>query len=154
MILGQRLKEKREARGLTLEALGRLIAKDAQYIWKLESGMRSGVTSTTLKDLALALHTSADYLLGLSDAPTVDARTTRPVTRTKAARRPAARTNGHTQVPVPAVAQPQPTRMCPRCHMPMQPLGDGTRRTCPLYCLKVIPTSMRWWSLVMGRRKG
>ena len=69
MILGQRLKARREERRLTLEALGRLIAKDAQYIWKLESGRRSGVTSTTLKDLALALQTSADYLLGSPMSP-------------------------------------------------------------------------------------
>jgi transcriptional regulator with XRE-family HTH domain len=131
MILGHRLKEKREARGLTLEALGRLIAKDAQYIWKLESGRRSGVTSTTLKDLALALQTSADYLLGLSQAEALDTRATRPAARTRATRRPVARTNGHTQAPAPTAADPQPARRCPHCGTNMQPLDEGARRTCP-----------------------
>jgi hypothetical protein len=131
MIDSKRLKARREERGLTLGALGALIAKDAQYVWKLEAGTHAGVHSTTLKDLALALHTSADYLLGLSDVDTPPARATRPAATTKAVSRAPSRSNGHTPAPVPVAADPQPTPRCPRCGTNMQPLEGGARVTCP-----------------------
>ena len=126
MILGHRLKEKREARGLTLEALGPLIAKDAQYIWKLESGRRSGVTSHAQRP-GPGAPDQCRLPAGMSDVATLRARATRPAARTRATRRPAARTNGHTSAPAPTAADPPPARMCPHCAMPMQPLGDGAR---------------------------
>jgi hypothetical protein len=75
---------------------------------------------------------STDYLLGRDAAgPPHDLPGAAQSRRRPQPRRPAARTNGHTQAPVPALAEPQPARMCPHCRMPMQPLGDGARRTCP-----------------------
>jgi hypothetical protein len=70
MIQRGRLRQIREERGLSQRKLGRLIGKDGQYLWKLENGMRSGVTSTTLARLAVALGVSSDFLLGLDERPT------------------------------------------------------------------------------------
>ena len=67
MIQRERLRQIRDQRGMSQGALGKLIGKDAKYISKLELGVRSGVTSTTLVRLAVALDVSADYLLGLPD---------------------------------------------------------------------------------------
>jgi transcriptional regulator with XRE-family HTH domain len=70
MIQRYRLRQIREQRGLSQGALGQLLGKDAKYISKLELGVRSGVTSTTLARMAVALGVSADYLLGISDRAT------------------------------------------------------------------------------------
>jgi len=70
MIQRARLREIRAQRGLSQGRLGRSIGQDGQYIWKLESGVRSGVSSTTLMRLAIALDVSSDFLLGLGDVPT------------------------------------------------------------------------------------
>jgi transcriptional regulator with XRE-family HTH domain len=112
-----------------------LIAKDAQYIWKLESGMRAGVTSTTLMRLARALETSSDYLLGLSDRATPARVTATP----RAASRPQTDVpqETHDQVaPTPAPAQISDAdawtpRLCPRCGIAMRQMDDGTGDQCP-----------------------
>ena len=67
MIQGHRLRQIRTQRGLSQGALAKLVATDAQYISKLERGVRVSVSTTTLERLVHALHVSADYLLGLPD---------------------------------------------------------------------------------------
>ena len=90
MIQGQRLRQMREQRGLSKAAFGRLIGKDGQYVWKVETGVHPGVTSTTLTRMALALDISADYLLGISDCATVpDPSGTGPPARRQRATAPA-----------------------------------------------------------------
>jgi transcriptional regulator with XRE-family HTH domain len=67
MIQGHRLRQIREQRALSQGTLGKLVGKDAQYISKLERGVRLSVHTTTLGRLVTALEVSADYLLGFSD---------------------------------------------------------------------------------------
>ena len=91
MIQRNRLRQIREQRGLSQGALGKLIGKDAKYLSKLELGVRSGVTSTTLVRMAVALDVSADYLLGLPDRaapapPTTPGHPLSPVARRSQAR--------------------------------------------------------------------
>jgi DNA-binding XRE family transcriptional regulator/ribosomal protein S27AE len=93
--------------------------------------------ASRIKAIADVLDVSADYLLGRD----VAAGDGRPLVaqlpsgqtrrRTTAARRPVARTNGHTPVAATADADTQPARMCPHCGTNMQPLDDGARLTCP-----------------------
>jgi transcriptional regulator with XRE-family HTH domain len=70
MIQRHRLRQIREQRGLSQGKLGHSIGQDGQYIWKLEAGVRTGVSSGTLARLAVALGVSSDFLLGLYDTPT------------------------------------------------------------------------------------
>jgi transcriptional regulator with XRE-family HTH domain len=135
MIQGDRLRQRREQRGLSQGKLRGLIGKDGQYIWKLESGMRSGVNSTTLIRMAQALETSSDYLLGLSDRATP--------ARVKATPRAASRLQTdvpqetHDQVaPTPAPAQISAAdawtpRLCPRCGIAMRRIDEGPEEQCP-----------------------
>ena len=64
MIQGERIRMLRTQRSLSQGALGKLIAKDGQYVSKLERGVLSSVTTETLERLADALGCSTDYLLG------------------------------------------------------------------------------------------
>ena len=132
MIQGHRLRHIREQRGLSQRKLGRLIGKDGQYLWKLESGMRSCVTSTTLARMAVALGVSSDFLLGLDETPTrtlgtIRARHPAPVPSPGV---PEERTDG---VPAPAedyTDVPGPLPLCPHCGVPMQPMADGRGMAC------------------------
>jgi transcriptional regulator with XRE-family HTH domain len=65
----ERLKELRSARGLSVEILARHAEVTVRHIWRLESGGRPNVWAVTLGRIALALDTSVDYLLGLTDDP-------------------------------------------------------------------------------------
>jgi transcriptional regulator with XRE-family HTH domain len=57
---------RREQLGYTQEELARLIGGSQKQIWRYESG--TGEPSlNTLKQIAYVLHTSADWLLGLTD---------------------------------------------------------------------------------------
>jgi transcriptional regulator with XRE-family HTH domain len=132
MLQRGRLRQIREERGISQGQLGKRIGQDGQYIWKLEAGVRSGVSSTTLARLAVALDVSADYLLGLNNTPTRGTGTTR-------ARRPA-------PVPYPVVPEglmesmpasvevqtdvPRPLPLCPHCAVPMQPRVDHPGVVC------------------------
>ena len=66
MKTGQRIKERREALGLTQEALAELLNKGQKQIWEYESN-RKLPSVGSLIELAQILQTSADYLLGLVD---------------------------------------------------------------------------------------
>jgi transcriptional regulator with XRE-family HTH domain len=71
MMQGDRLRQVRQQRGLTQTALGKLVGQDGQYIYKVERGLRSSITTTTLARLVTVLQVSADYLLGFSDSETL-----------------------------------------------------------------------------------
>ena len=47
----------------------RVDGETARHIWRLEAGTRPRVAAVTLARIALALDTSVDYLLGLTDNP-------------------------------------------------------------------------------------
>jgi transcriptional regulator with XRE-family HTH domain len=64
MIQGERIRQLRTQRALSQGALGKLLAKDGQYVSKLERGVLSSITTDTLERLADALGCSTDYLLG------------------------------------------------------------------------------------------
>lgn len=68
MITGQRIKERRMLLGMTQEELADLVHTTQKQISRYESGMNDP-KGQTIVALACALHTSADYLLGLSDDP-------------------------------------------------------------------------------------
>ncbi|HEY77161.1 MAG TPA: helix-turn-helix transcriptional regulator [Thermoflexia bacterium] len=66
---GRRLRALRKARGLSVGDLSTASGISPRHIWRLESGGRSDLRAATLIRLALALRTSTDYLLGLTDDP-------------------------------------------------------------------------------------
>lgn len=63
---GSRLKALREARGLTQDALGKLIGTDGRQIIRYEKE-DTDPSSEIVYTLAVELETTADYLIGLSD---------------------------------------------------------------------------------------
>lgn len=69
MTLGKRIHDRREQLNLSQADLGELVGKDQNSIWRYESG-RVQPTAEVLADLARALQTTADYLLGVSDEVT------------------------------------------------------------------------------------
>jgi transcriptional regulator with XRE-family HTH domain len=69
MLLGQRIRERRERLTLSQTELGRRIGKDGQYISKLERGILTNLTANTLEQLAEALVCSMDYLMNRTDDP-------------------------------------------------------------------------------------
>ena len=64
---GRRLRELRRSRGLSFRCLAKLAGVNAHHIWRLEVGQRPNVRAVTLARIALALDTSVDYLMGLSE---------------------------------------------------------------------------------------
>ena len=64
MIQQQRVYELRTQLGLSQEGLGKLVGKGGAYISKLERGVLTSVSTTTLERLADVLKCSTDYLLG------------------------------------------------------------------------------------------
>ena len=68
MIQRKRLLELRTQKGLSQEGLGKLVGKPGSYISKLERGVLTGMSTTTLERLADTLQCSTDYLLGREGA--------------------------------------------------------------------------------------
>ena len=68
MLLSQRLKELRAAKGLSQAALADILGRTQQAIGKWEVG-RSEPDGATLLKLAAYFNVTTDYLLGLSDHP-------------------------------------------------------------------------------------
>ena len=71
MLRNDRLKALRAHHALTQHTLGERIGKDAQYVSKLERRILTSVSTTTIEQLADALHCSTDYLLGREATPDV-----------------------------------------------------------------------------------
>lgn len=70
---GSRLRRRREALGLNQTKLGYIAGMNAAEISRLENGARQP-GAVALSKLAWALHTSADYLLGLTVDDTASGR--------------------------------------------------------------------------------
>ena len=83
--LGERLSAVRERRGLTQGEVARRAHLPQQAISRLERGERSHVRSDVLARLAIALETSADFLLGLCETDTPAPQPKRQRTRHAAA---------------------------------------------------------------------
>ena len=69
MTFPQRLKTLRQARGLKQVTLARLAEVSPALICRMEDGSRPRAAGPILERLAVALGTSTDYLLGLTDDP-------------------------------------------------------------------------------------
>jgi transcriptional regulator with XRE-family HTH domain len=67
-ILGERIRQRRNALQLTQHELAKRLNTDQKQISKYENG-RNEPGSGTLAVLAQQLNTSTDYLLGLTDVP-------------------------------------------------------------------------------------
>ncbi len=67
---GERLRALRHTRGISADRLGKLTDLNVRHIYRLECNQRPNVWGITVAKLAQALHSSSDYLLGLSDDPT------------------------------------------------------------------------------------
>jgi len=66
---GARLRELRLRRGLRVKELAQAAGITPRHVWRLEAGKWPRVAAVTLARLALALDTTLDYLMGLSDQP-------------------------------------------------------------------------------------
>ncbi|NOZ04737.1 MAG: helix-turn-helix transcriptional regulator [Chloroflexi bacterium] len=66
---GQRLKALRQERGLRAQVVARRAGVSVRHVWRLEANARPNVAGVTLGRLALALDTTVEYLLGLTDDP-------------------------------------------------------------------------------------
>jgi transcriptional regulator with XRE-family HTH domain len=64
---GNRLRALRHERELSADKLARRTGLTTHHIYRLERGERPNVWGTTVAKLAVALNTSTDYLLNLTD---------------------------------------------------------------------------------------
>lgn len=64
MTVGSRIKEAREAKGLTQEELGRAVKTTKQTIFKYESGIVTNIPLDRLEQIAAVLSVSAAFLMG------------------------------------------------------------------------------------------
>lgn len=72
-MIGERLKQAREAAGHSQTSLAELMNVQPKQLWRWETGKYIPEAESIIQ-LARALNVSADYLLGLSDDPTRAAR--------------------------------------------------------------------------------
>ena len=66
---GQRQRRLRCERGLSARGLAERADLCVRQIWRMESGHRPNVRAITVARISLALNTSIDYLMGLTDDP-------------------------------------------------------------------------------------
>lgn len=69
MKMNQRIRAKRQALGLTLEDVSKIVGVTRQTIQKYESGIVSNIPSDKIELLAQALHTTPAYLMGWEESP-------------------------------------------------------------------------------------
>jgi len=70
-VIGERVKALREERGLSQGQLAAKAGLNRSQICRVEKDERPGVQAVAVGQLAAALHTTSDYLLGLTADPTV-----------------------------------------------------------------------------------
>jgi hypothetical protein len=70
---GQRMQELRRRQGLSAKILAYQADVDVRHVYRLEGGERPNVSAVVLARIAIALGTTLEYLLGLTD----DCQTTR-----------------------------------------------------------------------------
>jgi len=66
---GDRLRALRHTKGVSADRLAMMTGITARHIFRVERGTQSLLWGITVGKLALALGTSADYLLNLTDDP-------------------------------------------------------------------------------------
>lgn len=76
MNIGDRIKYKREQKGLTLEELGKLCKTTKQTVYKYENSIVTNIPLDRLALIAQALDVSQAYLMGWDDDPTATTSTT------------------------------------------------------------------------------
>ena len=90
--IGRRIVERRESRGWTQKQLATLTGIPVSTLNRIERGQQS-LFAERVVTLARALNVSADYLLGLTETPTLRTRTPLPP------RQPRTRTHRQSAVP-------------------------------------------------------
>lgn len=61
--LGERIRQLRESRGLTLDALAQRVSSSKSYIWELENKDVTRPSAEKLQLIAEALHTTVEFFL-------------------------------------------------------------------------------------------
>ncbi|HEX3025918.1 MAG TPA: helix-turn-helix transcriptional regulator [Clostridia bacterium] len=68
MSIGNRIRERRESLGLTLEEIGTRLGVNRSTVKRYESGETKRIPISTIKKLASILNTTPEYLLGLDQS--------------------------------------------------------------------------------------
>ena len=71
--VGERIRQQRLKKGLTLEQLAREIGSSKSYMWELENKDVARPSAEKLQAIARALGTTMDYLLAAEDVTGADA---------------------------------------------------------------------------------
>ena len=69
--LGERIREIRIRKGLTLEKLAEKVSSSKSYIWEIENKDVARPSAEKLRLIALALDTTTDYLLAAEDVSAI-----------------------------------------------------------------------------------
>ena len=71
--LGDRVRELRRKKGLTLEALAERVGSSKSYMWEIENKDVARPSAEKLHQIAVALGTTTDYLIAADDVTEVTA---------------------------------------------------------------------------------
>jgi transcriptional regulator with XRE-family HTH domain len=71
--LGDRVRELRRKKGLTLEALAERVGSSKSYMWEIENKDVARPSAEKLHQIAVALDTTTDYLIAAEDVTEADA---------------------------------------------------------------------------------
>jgi transcriptional regulator with XRE-family HTH domain len=71
--LGERVRELRLKRGLTLEALAERVGSSKSYMWEIENKDVARPSAEKLHQIAAALETTTDYLISADEVTEADA---------------------------------------------------------------------------------
>ncbi len=71
--LGDRVRELRRKKGLTLEALAERVGSSKSYMWEIENKDVARPSAEKLHQIAIALDTTTDYLIMAADVTEADA---------------------------------------------------------------------------------
>ena len=71
--LGERVREVRRKRGLTLEALAEQVGSSKSYMWEIENKDVARPSAEKLHQIAAALGTTAEYLLSADEVTEAEA---------------------------------------------------------------------------------
>ena len=71
--LGERVRELRLKKGLTLESLAERVGSSKSYMWEIENKEVSRPSAEKLHLIAQALETTTDYLLAIDEVTEADA---------------------------------------------------------------------------------
>lgn len=71
-LMGQRIREKRIEKGLSLEALGKILGVQRAAVSKWELGAVENISQTKIKEMAKLFECSPSWLMGYDDEPSTD----------------------------------------------------------------------------------